>query len=484
MERYEYIVIGSGAGGAAATHRLAGSGARVLVLERGERLPLDGSTLEVAQVFREGRFKGRDPWVNGQGTVITPEEYFNLGGKTMWYGAALIRFAPHEFEADPGHQCLAWPIGHADLEPYYREAEALLGVRTFPIEADLRRLLDGIETDDRGWEEHPLPLGLAPEVLEDPREARHFDGFASVRGYKADTQRRVWEPLAGRDHVTVLTGKEVVRLIPSTGSSRAVDGVLCRDGSEYRADRVLLAAGALHSPRLLEAYVRAHGLGPQLPGSDLIGRNYKFHLNSAVLAVSTSRKHDLLRKTVLLFHPDFPHSSVQTLGWLDGEIVGAQLPAFVPPWVAGLLGSRAYGLWVTTEDGSVPDNRVRAADGGALAHPQIDYDRRRVAVAVAEHRRVIRRLRGTLARRGHAVFARGMPLVGTAHACGTLVTGADPARSVVDPEGRVHGMENLYAVDGSVLPRSSRVNPALTIYAWALRVADRLVAAAGRKEAA
>jgi choline dehydrogenase-like flavoprotein len=68
----------------------------------------------------------------------------------------------------------------------------------------------------------------------------------------------------------------------------------------------------------------------------------------------------------------------------------------------------------------------------------------------------------------------GLP--GTAHACGTLATGTDPQASVVDPTGRVHGLENLYVVDSSVLPRSSRLNPALTVYAWALRVADGLAA--------
>ena len=70
-------------------------------------------------------------------------------------------------------------------------------------------------------------------------------------------------------------------------------------------------------------------------------------------------------------------------------------------------------------------------------------------------------------------------MTGTAHACGTLVTGASPETSVVDPEGRVWGLENLYVADGSVLPRSSRVNPALTIYAWGLRVASLL---AGHRE--
>lgn len=55
-----------------------------------------------------------------------------------------------------------------------------------------------------------------------------------------------------------------------------------------------------------------------------------------------------------------------------------------------------------------------------------------------------------------------------------LVTGNDPATSVVDAQGKVHGMQNLYVGDGSVLPRASRVNPALTIYAWGLRLGDHL----------
>jgi len=72
-----------------------------------------------------------------------------------------------------------------------------------------------------------------------------------------------------------------------------------------------------------------------------------------------------------------------------------------------------------------------------------------------------------------------VPLDGTAHACGTLIAGDDPATSVVDEAGRVHGLQGLYVVDGSVLPRSSRVNPSLTIYAWALRVADKLIETQG-----
>ena len=70
-----------------------------------------------------------------------------------------------------------------------------------------------------------------------------------------------------------------------------------------------------------------------------------------------------------------------------------------------------------------------------------------------------------------------IPLQGSAHSVGTLVAGDDPRRSVVGADGRVHGMENLYVVDGSVLPRSGRMNPALSIYAWSLRVAEQLALA-------
>ena len=95
-------------------------------------------------------------------------------------------------------------------------------------------------------------------------------------------------------------------------------------------------------------------------------------------------------------------------------------------------------------------------------------------MAYEEHARLIGALRRQLFRLGYIPVTRAIPITGTAHACGTLAMGVDPARSVVDANGRVHGMDNLFVVDGSVLPRSSRVNPALTIYAWGLRVASRL----------
>src|SRR5580693_699446 len=115
---YEVIIVGSGAGGAAAGYRLALAGVRVLILEKGGELPADGSTLDDIQVVMHGRFLSKEPWRDGRGRAICPEEHFNLGGKTRWYGAAVLRYSAQEFLDDGGYAARGWPITQADLAPY------------------------------------------------------------------------------------------------------------------------------------------------------------------------------------------------------------------------------------------------------------------------------------------------------------------------------------------------------------------------------
>jgi choline dehydrogenase-like flavoprotein len=112
---YDAIVIGSGAGGAAAAYRLAMGGLNVALIEKGNHLPTDGSTLDIQRVVHEGAFLSREPWTDGRGRHLTPEEHFNVGGKTKWYGAALLRFGQHEFLPEPAHQCMGWPLSLPDL---------------------------------------------------------------------------------------------------------------------------------------------------------------------------------------------------------------------------------------------------------------------------------------------------------------------------------------------------------------------------------
>jgi choline dehydrogenase-like flavoprotein len=470
--RYDVIIVGSGAGGSAAAYHLTQTGRKVLLLEKGLPLPRDGSTLDVDTVMRRGAFLSKEQWTDRAGRPVVPEEHFNLGGKTKWYGAALLRFAPHEFEGDAAHQCRAWPIGYEELAPYYDEAEQLLGVRPFPVEPNFRQLVSGLRALDAGWQEHILNVGLSANILSFPEEASHFDGFASVRGLKSDAETCLLDRVRGKSNLTILTGNGVSGLIAHPHAPTRLKGVACEDGSRYDAETVLLAAGALHSPRLLQRYMEQSGLAGSLPAFRSVGRNYKFHVLTALLAFSHRRVTDVLSKTLLLTHEAFPHSTVQTLGGsLTRQIVLTQAPAFAPRAFVEPFAQRAVGLFLQTEDGSHPDQRVVAMAGGPA---RIDNDPARLPSAHAEHRALTRAVRAQLVRLGYVPIARAIPLSGTAHACGTLVTGSDPATSVVDPEGRVHGLDNLYVVDGSVLPRSSRVNPALTIFAWALRVASRM----------
>jgi choline dehydrogenase-like flavoprotein len=468
--RYDVIIVGSGAGGSAAAYHLAQTGKRVLLLERGMRLPRDGSTLDPDKVVRHALFVADEPWEDGRGRTVVPQERFNLGGKTKWYGAALLRYGTQEFGPDHGHGCLGFPFGYEELEPFYDEAEALLGVRTFATEPDLQRIVGGLRRRDAGWQRRMLPMGLAPDILSFPEEVRHFDGFASTRGLKSDAETSLLARVSHSPNLTVATGKQVCALEASTAGLDSIRSVRCEDGTRYEGDAIVLAAGALHSPRLLQAYLDTHGLAEELPGYQLVGRYYKYHVLTAMLAVSHRPQNDPLRKTTLLLHEKLPHSSVQPLGWLDGELLAPELPPLVPRWAADLVGRRVYGFFLQTEDGSHPANRVRA--GGPGRRPVLDYDLARLPAAAAEHRRLRRLLGRQLASLGYAVLIKRIGAAGTAHACGTLVCGRDPSSSVVDPQGRVHGFENLFVADGSVLARSARVNPALTIYAWGLRVAS------------
>jgi choline dehydrogenase-like flavoprotein len=472
-DEYDYIVVGSGAGGAAATYRLTRSGKRVLLLEKGARLPRSGITLDSRRVLREGEFKSREVWLDGKGRRFMPEEYFNLGGKTKWYGAALARFGEDEFLPDAARGFLPWPFDYDEMNPYYAQAGALLGVHQFNIEPDLQKILARLMQRNSGWRSAPLTLALSPEIINYPEELTHFDGFASPRGLKGDAESRLLARVEDLPNLDIVTETSVTGLLPDAANATIITGVRCADGRTYRAQAVLLAAGALHSPRLLARHLCATGLEKKLPNADLVGRFYKHHLLTAVLAFGPHVFTDKLRKTVLLLHRDLPHSSVQPLGgWVDREIVALETPRLLPGSLKRALGERVYGFFLQTEDGSDARNRVVAE--GENTPPRLDYDAARLPAAVAEHRALVRRFQFALFRSGLLPVAKGIGLAGSAHSCGTLVTGADPRRAVVDPHGRVYGMQNLYVVDGSVLPRISRVNPALTICAWSLRVAHYL----------
>jgi choline dehydrogenase-like flavoprotein len=152
---------------------------------------------------------------------------------------------------------------------------------------------------------------------------------------------------------------------------------------------------------------------------------------------------------------------------MSGVGMKAGAPGFVPTCVLNAMARHSYDFWLTTEDLPHPDNRV-TVDGDGRIH--LAY----TATNPRAHALLLRKVKDIVSR----LFPLGLRLhkqlgvEATPHQCGTLRMGTDPKTSIVDPTCKAHDLDNLYVADASVFPSSAAVNPALTIMANALRVAD------------
>jgi len=129
-ESYDVVIIGSGVGGGSVALTLAGTGARILILERGERLPREAENWSPEAVFVEQRYRTRETWYDGDGKPFRPGQFYFVGGHTKVYGTAMFRFRERDFEGieHADGNSVPWPVRYADLEPWYGEAERLFGV--------------------------------------------------------------------------------------------------------------------------------------------------------------------------------------------------------------------------------------------------------------------------------------------------------------------------------------------------------------------
>ena len=132
-EHYDVVIIGSGAGGGTLAHKLAPSGKRVLLLERGDYLPRERDNWDSEAVFLRGKYQTTETWVDADGEEFTPEQNYYVGGNTKFYGAALFRLRPEDFGVITHHGGIspAWPVGYDDFEPWYaRGRAAVRGARS------------------------------------------------------------------------------------------------------------------------------------------------------------------------------------------------------------------------------------------------------------------------------------------------------------------------------------------------------------------
>ena len=130
-EEVDVLVVGSGMGGATFAAGLAPSGARILILERGERLADSDAVRDPRAIFQRGTFRPKEFWLDGAGRPFNPGNYYYVGGNTKFYGAVLTRYRAQDFEpiVHRGGTTPGWPFAYEELEPWYTAAEKLYRVR-------------------------------------------------------------------------------------------------------------------------------------------------------------------------------------------------------------------------------------------------------------------------------------------------------------------------------------------------------------------
>jgi choline dehydrogenase-like flavoprotein len=507
-EHYDVIIIGTGAGGGTLAHRLAPSGKRILLLERGGYLPREPENWDSKEVFLKSRYVTPEKWIDGTGTPFRPHAQYYVGGNTKFYGAILFRMRERDFGVVRHHGGIspAWPLAYDDLEPYYAQAERLYLVhgqagedptepyRSGPFphpavshEPRLQKVHDDLRR--AGLNPFHLPVGVDLDES-DPEKGRcvrcaKFDGFPCLTDGKADAHVCAVRPALEHPNVTLETHAKVVRL-ETDGSGHTVTSVVVdRGGHEERfgADLVVVSCGAVNSAALLLRSASEQHPNGLANSSDVVGRHYMAHLNSAVIAISQSPNDTKFQKTLGLndyyWGADdfgFPLGHMQTLGKTDKNILKGGAPWFAPGLALDYLARHAIDFWLTTEDLPLPDNRVSVDRQGQI-HLAKTY------ANTEPHRRLLGKLKDLLGVMGcqqsaiprWSVLGQQIPIAGIAHNCGTVRFGHDPATSALDVNCKAHDLDNLYVVDTSFFPSSSAVNPALTAMANALRVGDHLL---------
>jgi choline dehydrogenase-like flavoprotein len=489
--RADVVVIGSGMGGATTALALARRGVDVLVLERGRPVPREPENWSPRAVFIDRRYKPAEQWLDRRGRPFSPGVHYAVGGNTKVYGASLPRFREQDFSAVEHLEGTspAWPFSYADIEPYYGQAEQIYLVhgstgedptepwrsRPFPFPAlDHEPYVADLAERLRNQGVHPSANAMGVDWRDGGTciRCRTCDGFPCRVGAKSDAETCALEPAVATGHVRVLTDAQV-RRIATDRSGRNVEHVVVdtpQGRTTVSGERFVLAAGAVNSAALLLASADDKHPKGLANGSDQVGRNFMMHNNAHVAAIDLNRHNPVVfQKTLSVndWYADggdgYPLGTMQLLGKVQGVMMKSWATR-VPLSVLNQVARRSVEWLVMAEDLPSADNRVTVDASGTITTA-------RVARGTGTHRRLHRRAKRLLRDAGYdAVATQHFDISMNSHQCGTVVAGADPATSVLDPWCRAHEVANLWVVDGGFFPSSAAMNPALTIAAQALRV--------------
>ena len=495
---YDAVIIGAGVGGGAMANRLAVAGARVLVIERGTRLPREADNWSVKAVFHERRYATRETWRDRDGQEFNPSTYYYVGGNSKFFGTATVRFRVEDFEPLQHEAGVApgWPITYAQLAPYYDVAEQLFGTHGTagmdpcepPRSGPMPHPAIGHEPEiqffdtrlrEMGLKPFPLPVAIDLHPGGKCIRCKTCDGFACKLGAKNDAEVRMVDPALATGNVDLVLETYVRRLI-TDDTGRKVAAVEIEHGGQSRiisAGLVISSAGAINSAALLLRSSNAkHPKGLGNNSSDQLGRNYMAHNNTAMMAVNPLKKNNVTFQKSLCINDfylpnsvkPYPLGNVQGLGKLQGGMLTANMP-LIPEFLMNWFATRSVDWWIMSEDLPDPNNRVSLDSDGKIRLAYTANNLKSHGELVKHWSRLMRKLGFPI------IITQKMDIKVAMHQCGTARFGNDPATSVLDPFCRVWDVDNLYVVDASFLPSSTAVNPSLTIVAQAVRTAEHIV---------
>ena len=483
----DIVIVGSGMGGATLAAGLAPCGARIQILERGERIPADAPARDPWRIYTNSAFRSKETWLDETGTPFEPGNYYNVGGNSKLFGAVLIRYRAEDFEELEHYDGVspAWPFPYEELSPWYDQAEQLYQVRgdtasdptepphghgypfppvpDEPAVAAVRRRLE-----KQGVKPFTLPLGIDVERWLAAGNTG-WDGYPDLRCGKMDAETCGLAAALQHENVELVTGAEVQRLKTGRDNKRIAEVVYRKAGAEVilQPRIVAVCAGAVQSAALLLRSGVANA-------ADQVGRCFMNHNASAVIAIDPRYRNDSVYQKTFGLNDWYlagggggkPLGNVQLLGRVTPAILKIQAPS-LPMFAARWISRHAIDLYVISEDLPDRDSRV-VLNGGQI---QLIWRRSNMTA----HEKLIDKLKQTLRAAGFPLaLSRRFDGRAPSHQCGTLRLGADPADSVLDPDCRSWDHPNLFVTDAGALPTSAAVNPALSVAALSLRAAETI----------
>lgn len=494
--RYDVVIIGAGMGGSALAYSLRNSGLRIAVVEKGERFRQERENWNPVEVIGKARYSPEETWLTNDGKPFHPRVYYTTGGSSKFFGAVAFRLRESDFQeiTYPGGSSPPWPITYETLEPYYTEAEMLMGVHGVlgddPSEPPRPEYpFPPIEDEPPiGWlRERLSQCGVTPfhlPVAVDQgeggrcRKGSVCDGFPCMVRAKGDGENAFLLSALKSPNVELITDLSIdtLTLAPKGNRIEKAEGGR-RDGDgetriSLEADTFVLAAGAVNSAAILLRSRSSKAKQGVANSSGCVGRYFMCHNASVIIALSPIRHNPTIFQKTLGFHDFYSTRDGAGSVQMRGKLLPEHLLGDHPFWMKSLRGyitSRSFDFWAMSEDLPSWENRVELSNTGEIQLFRYPNN-------ADNHRAFMKRVVKVIRKAGFPiVLARPTSIGAIQHQCGTIRMGSSPDEAPLDPVCRSHDHENLWVCDSSVFPSSGAVNPALTVAANALRVGNEIL---------